>query len=71
MKIKYKEIKLKKFEKLAIPVKRQDGKDDYFVISIDDDNVIWINNRFMGACLEPIDYKENEYGKSVSQLVIR
>ena len=54
MKIKkYKEIKLKEGDSLAIPCKRQNGKEDYFTVTIKD-RIIYVNNRYMGASLEEV-----------------
>jgi len=53
----YKE--LKSGVNYAIPCRRKDGKEDFIVIEVRYDeeaktDVAFINNRFMGACLEKI-----------------
>jgi len=48
---KYKELKWPKDRGIALPIKRKDGKSDFLTIEMVD-NVIYINNRFMGACLK-------------------
>ena len=48
---KYKEVSWPKDRGIALPIKRKDGKSDFLTIEMVD-NVIYINNRFMGACLE-------------------
>ena len=56
---KYKEVKWPKDRGIALPIKRKDGKSDFLTIEMvdydkmtDAENVIYINNRFMGACLK-------------------
>jgi len=48
---KYKEVSWPKDRGIALPIKRKDGKSDFLTIEMVD-NVIYINNRFMGACLK-------------------
>jgi len=63
---KYKEVSWPKDRGIALPIKRKDGKSDFLTIEMREiirppkageatwkvDNVIYINNRFMGACLK-------------------
>lgn len=60
---KYKEVSWPKDRGIALPITRKDGKSDFLTIEMVD-NVIYINNRFMGACLKIMKDEEGNIWES-------
>ena len=52
--MKFKTINIpKNYDGISVPIKRTNGKDDEITIRIINDT-LYVNNRYMGACLKQI-----------------
>lgn len=67
---KYKEVNWSKDKGIAIPVTRKDGKQDFLTIEMID-NIIYLNNRYMGARLEIIKDGDGDGWKSPLKIFIQ